>query len=248
MIVSRILKTLAGAASVPAIALVGATALATAGGVTTASAEEMSSITRGALLYDKWYKMVGGAEEPDETHPSYPTDAKKSGGSTWRCKECHGWDYKGVDGAYGGGSHRTGIKGVNGMAGADPADIIAVLQDDTHGFGDLMAEEDFTDLANFVSKGQIDTSKYINADKSLIGADAERGAEVYAGTCARCHREDGRRPKDMEKPLGGLMSNPWEVMHKIQNGHPGQNMPAFRVFGEDVAVDVMAYLLTLPKE
>jgi len=248
MIGPRFLKTPAGLATLPALTLIGATILATAGFVTPVSAEEMSSITRGALLYDKWYKMVDGAEAPDTTHESYPSDAKKTGASTWRCKECHGWDYKGVDGAYGSGSHRTGIKGVNGMAGADPADIIDILQDDTHGYGDLMEEEDFTDLANFVSKGQIDTSKYIKADKSLIGADAERGATIYNSTCARCHREDGRRPKDMEKPLGAQMGNPWEVMHKIQNGHPGQNMPAFRVFGEDVAVDVMAYLLTLPKE
>ena len=40
----------------------------------------------------------------------------RAGADTWRCKECHGWDYAGKDGAYGSGDHRTGIVGVLGTA------------------------------------------------------------------------------------------------------------------------------------
>ncbi|MFQ5438122.1 MAG: c-type cytochrome, partial [Paracoccaceae bacterium] len=211
-------------------------------------AQDMAySIARGGLLYDKWYKIVG--VEFDETHPSYPDDGKKSGADTWRCKECHGWDYKGVNGAYASGSHFTGIKGVDGMAGADPEAIIAVLKDDTHGIADMMEDEDFMDLAIFVSKGQLDTSKYIDAAaKAPIGGDIARGESVFNTVCARCHGLDGGRPKDMHKTLGKQMGNPWEVMHKIMNGHPGQRMPSLRVFGPETAVDVLTYLATLPKE
>ena len=217
-------------------------------GATVAMADEMeSTYARGGLLYDKWYKVVG-ADKPADTHPAYPSAGKKEGASTWRCKECHGWDYKGADGAYAGGSHFTGIKGIDGMAGADPAKIVAILMDDTHALAGLMEEDDFQDLAMFVSQGQIDTSQYIDGAKQPIGGDDVTGAGIFNSTCARCHREDGRRPKDMDKPLGAQMGNPWEVMHKIMNGHPGENMPAFRVFGPQVAVDVMTYMLTLPKE
>ena len=66
--------------------------------------------------------------------------------------------------------------------------------------------------------------------------------------CAGCHREDGKRPKDMDKPLGAQMGNPWEVMHKILNGQPGEGMPGLRALPMQVTSDVGAYIQTLPKE
>ena len=60
------------------------------------------AISRGGQLYDKWWEVIE-AEEPKTTHPAYPAKGEKKGSATWRCKECHGWDYKGVDGAYGKG-------------------------------------------------------------------------------------------------------------------------------------------------
>jgi hypothetical protein len=63
------------------------------------AAEHLVLITRGGLLYDKWYGALG-KEAPKKTHPAYTKAGKKKGSSTWRCKECHGWDYKGARGAY----------------------------------------------------------------------------------------------------------------------------------------------------
>ena len=103
------------------------------------TAEELSSIARGGRLYDKWFKVVK-VETPTTPHPAYPKDGKYYGkkGSDWRCKECHGWDYQGKDGAYSKGKHFSGIKGIRDMAGAEPDKIIAVLKDDTHGYTDEM--------------------------------------------------------------------------------------------------------------
>jgi len=206
------------------------------------------SIARGGLLYDKWWKVIG-ADEPKKGNAAYPADKKYAGkSSSARCKECHGWDYMGKDGAYSSGSHFSGIKGINGMKGAPTDKIIKVLKDKTHALGEL-EDEDFTDLANFVSAGQLDTDKYIDrASKKPINGNAKRGAAIYGTTCARCHGADGDKPKDMGKSLAAQMGNPWEVMHKIMNGHPGQNMPSFRVFGTQTAVDVMAHVLTLPSK
>ena len=232
------------------IALIAAGFVGSFAALAPAFAEEDSSIARGGLLYDKWYKVIG-AEKPTKNHAAYPADKKyaKKAGDNWRCKECHGWDYKGVNGAYVSGKHSTGIIGINGMKGADTAKIVSVLKDDTHGYAGKMEDEDFADLALFVSKGQLDTSKYIDgATKAIIGGDGERGAAIFNTVCARCHREDGSRPKDMGKTLAAQMGNPWEVMHKIMNGHPGESMPSMRVFGPQVAVDVMTHILTLPKE
>ena len=95
------------------------------------------AISRGGQLYDKWWAVIE-ADPPETTHPAYPAVGKRTGSSTWRCKECHGWDYKGADGAYGKGSHYTGIKGVRGVASVDPATIHDIMMDDTHRFTEEM--------------------------------------------------------------------------------------------------------------
>ena len=59
---------------------------------------EVWSVARGGQLYDKWWAVLGH-DKPKQTHPAYPAEGKQKGDSTWRCKECHGWDYRGADGA-----------------------------------------------------------------------------------------------------------------------------------------------------
>ena len=213
-------------------------------------AEEESALARGGQLYDKWY-MVIGVDAPKKSHPAYPADKKYAAKpkANWRCKECHGWDGKGVDGAYASGKHSTGIKGINGMAGADPAKIIAVLKGKTHAYAGKMEDQDFQDLALFVSKGQVDMGKFIDyASKSPKGGNADQGAAYFNTICVGCHRKDGSYPKDMEKTLGKQMGNPQEVMHKILNGQPDEKMPALRALDRQIIVDLMAHIKTLPKE
>ena len=214
-----------------------------------ASSQEMeSSLARGGRLYDKWYAVID-TDAPKGAHPSYPATGKYKGkgGADWRCKECHGWDYRGSGGAYASGKHFTGIKGVNGMAGADAAKIIAILKDDTHRYGGLMQERDFQDLANFVSSGQIDMDAFIDRAAKKPKGDAAKGAAYYNTICANCHGFDGRKPREM-KPFGAQMGNPWEVMHKIMNGQPGEDMPALRALDRQVIADIMAHQTTLPKK
>ena len=209
-----------------------------------------SLLARGGKLYDKWFKVIK-AEKPKDTHAAWPTsNTKKKGNTTWRCKSCHGWDYKGRDGAYASGSYKTGIKGINGLAGADPAKIVAIMKNQTHGLAGKMDDRDFNDLTLFVSKGQVDMDKYIDrAAKKPKNGDAARGEAYFNTLCAQCHGKDGSQPKDMKKTLGKQISgNPWEVMYKILNGQPGEQMPALRALDRQVVVDIMAHLTTLPKE
>jgi thiosulfate dehydrogenase len=71
-------------------------------------------VSRGGQLYDNWWKTTTDTLKPEGDHPLWKTQTtnKRSGYSTYRCKECHGWDYRGKDGAYGKGSHFTGFIGV----------------------------------------------------------------------------------------------------------------------------------------
>lgn len=229
------------------------TALATLGFVAAAgmaAAEpDQGSIARGGKLYDKWYAVIK-AETPTVSHPLYPAANEKYAAdpaSNWRCKECHGWDGMGAAGAYATGSHASGIKGINGMAGGDPAAIVALLKAPAHGFGDKLSEADLTDLANFVAFGQVNWGAYVDpAAKASLG-NAEAGGQVYRTACIGCHGPEGKLPADMP-PLGSLSGNPWEVMHKILNGQPGEAMPALRAIDHQVSADVTAYLATLPAQ
>jgi len=219
-------------------------------GITSSSvaAEIQSNIARGGMLYDKWYAVLEQGK-PEASHPAYPTDKKYADkpGSNWRCKECHGWDYQGKNGAYASGKHSTGIIGIQGMKGAGTGRIITILKGDVHQYADKLSDEDFHDLALFVNQGQVDMDKYIDRSGKTPKGNKARGEAYYNTICAKCHGKDGLSPKEM-KPLGAQMGNPWEVMHKILNGQPDSEMPALRAFPYEVTADIMAYMIGLPSK
>jgi thiosulfate dehydrogenase len=217
------------------------------GGAATA-AETESAIARGGRLYDKWF-AENKAAKPTADHPAYPHKGGKYGKDTsWRCKECHGWDYKGKDGGYTSGAHATGIKGIGGAAGKDPAAIVAILNDKNHGYTDAMlSAADKSDLALFVSKGQIDMAKYVDYAAKKPKGNAAKGEVYYNTLCAGCHGVDGKKVKDAPA-LGSVAGNPQEMLHKVLNGQPNESMPALRALDTQISVDIVAHLQTLPKQ
>ena len=231
---------------------------------------------RGGLLYDKWWVAIADGEEgeheheeedehestgevPDTDHPLWATQStnERSGADTWRCKECHGWDYQGADGAYGSGSHFTGFPGVFASKDAPPAEILAAMQGSTnpdHDFSTVMAEQDLIDLSLFIAQAIIDDNELINEDKSSVGDEAQ-GAIRYENVCSNCHGPTGNAINfgglDDPEFLGHLApGNPWEFVHKVRFGQPGWPMPSSisnSWTDEDVA-DVLAYAQTFSED
>src|SRR5665648_223813 len=72
-----------------------------------------SPVIEGGRMYDNWFAAFE-VSAPEGDMPLWKTQSTntRSGDTTWRCKECHGWDYLGVDGAYATGSHMTGFPGI----------------------------------------------------------------------------------------------------------------------------------------
>ncbi len=213
------------------------------------SIQNYEKLSQGGLLYDKWYSVLD--VKTDGTHPAYPAEGKKKGGSTWRCKECHGWDYKGKDGAYKKGSHYSGIKGIRRYVEMAPDKIAAVLKNDTHAYGGKLTDSAIDALSLFVSRGQVDMDKYIDPSTKKAAGDLNNGARIYTNTCAKCHGADGRAInfKTAEKPqyLGTLTNkNPWESLHKIRYGQPSSAMPALLFMSINDQVDVLSYCQSLP--
>jgi mono/diheme cytochrome c family protein len=218
-----------------------------------AAPDEAWELAQGGRLYDSWWLVVQ-RDYPETTHPAYPSDGAYPGTSSWRCVECHGWDYRGIDGAFGEGPHRTGIKGIDGKVGADPAVIVAILRDDIHGYTpELIPDEAALLLARFVSAGQHDITAVFDGPDDIVKGDPVRGRRIFQNVCATCHDYDGRAEITGEEPwlrtIGAVARrSPWQALHKIRNGQPSADMPALRAFDMQASLDVLAYARTLPVE
>ena len=209
--------------------------------------ETDSAIARGGRLYDKFF-AENKTTKPDADHAAYPNKGGKYGkDASWRCKECHGWDYQGKDGAYVKGAHATGIKGIQGFAGKDPAAITAVIKNATHGYTDKqLSAKDMSDLSLFIAKGQVDMDKYIDASTKKAKGNPAKGEAYFNTLCAGCHGTDGKKVKDAPS-IGSVADNSYEMLHKVLNGQPSEAMPALRALDPQVSVDIVSYLPQLPK-
>jgi thiosulfate dehydrogenase len=208
-------------------------------------------LAKGGLLYDNWPAELGIKIE--KTHPSYPAEGRKKGALTWRCKECHGWDYKGKAGNYSSGSHYTGITGIRSYANINPIDIVRILKDDTHAFKGLLSDDDLDALALFVSYGQIDVDLYINRKTKKTLGDPSQGGRVYLATCVKCHGNDGKEisfsHEEKSEYIGTAANgNPWEALHKIRWGHTGTPMISLVFLELKEQLDVLAFCQALPEK
>lgn len=203
-----------------------------------------ADIVNGALLYDNWPK---NAEKITEgSHPLYPATGKKQGGSSWRCKECHGWDYVGKDGRYAKGSHFTGIAGTLQSAKISPNNLYSALTTGQHNFRQYLGETDIWSLVKFIREGQV---AYNSG-----GGDTTNGRKIFAANCSVCHGADGnafdfKGGKPGVQGVGWLANdNPVESLHKYRWGHPGTDMPSMVVdagLSEKQILDLLAYAQTL---
>ncbi len=212
---------------------------------------EIYTISRGGQIYDNWMSALE-ADKPKGTHPAYPKAGTKKGASTWRCKECHGWDYMGKDGAYAKGSHYTGINGVRNWDGGDASKVAAIVRDKTHGYTKAMiSNRALRKLAKFVVEGQIDMDKVIDRKAKKAKGDVKNGARLYQTVCSICHGFDGKdinfkNPPKIEYIGTVAQKNPWETLHKVSNGQPGVAMVALNALSLQDQVDIVAYSQTLP--
>ena len=212
------------------------------GGDVTRDLAQASSI-KGGRIYDKWWAELGSLEpSADNTHPlwSLQSTNTRTGPDTWRCKECHGWDYKGVDGVYGDNtnSHYTGFIGILDAQSKDPVEVFCAIRSGTdidarHSFSDL-GYVNLLHLTKFITdttgEGLIDSNIVIDPITGDASGNNITGKDLFESTpgcsSANCHGLDGAARGDHS--VGELaVENPWEVLHKIRFGHPASNMPAY---------------------
>lgn len=216
-------------------------------------------VIRGAILYDRWYSALG-QQAPEGDMPIWGRQStnSRSGPDTWRCVECHGWDYKGSQGAYSSGSHFTGFPNISALvpnlAEQEIVDHLKGSKDPAHDFSSYMDDASLARLALFLKFGLIDDDQYIDdVSLTVIGGDMKRGKALYEQVCANCHGLDGKlivfRTEGVDEYLGSVASrDPWRFLHRTRFGVAGVDMPVGAKLGwsaED-GRDVLAYVQTLP--
>ena len=230
---------------------------------------------RGGRLYDRWWSQTG-AGEPNIDHPlwEYRPDTVSNpatGGATWRCSECHGWDYKGVEGQYGAGSHRTGFDGILHSTLSAPAMFDLLKSPPSNGGGagvlnghdyeTVLSDGAINDLVAFVLLGTLDDTDYINSGTKAFLGDAQAGQANYStgGTISQCGSCHGPQGADInfgtvQNPayLGTVATNnPWEFLHRARMGFPGTPMQGWLANGgtDQGAADIGRYAqLSFPTE
>jgi len=216
-----------------------------------------ADIVRGGLLYDKWWNVNGGTEPSTDFDPIWSTQSTntRSAGDSYRCKECHGWDYVGKDGRYSSGSHYTGFDGLWASRTKDMADLFDAIRDagGDHDLSAELSEVDALDLTKFIVDGLVNMSLYIDSNGAATG-NTTAGQTLFVANCSVCHGNDGNsidfKSSDGVQGVGWLANdNPQESMHKIRWGHPGSDpdMPSMVDAGltDENIGDILAYSQSL---
>lgn len=214
----------------------------------------------GARIYDNWILALD-LVPPEGDHPLWDRQDSNTrrGVVTWRCAECHGWDYKGVNGAYGPYSnHYTGFTGLGDAVGASQEEVLTWLDgtvNPEHNFLYYTNATALNDVAAFLRTRQIDTALLIDPDTGAAFGDRRVGRNIFVDACAACHGDDGDRINfgSAQNPLylGDMaVADPWQTLHKIRFGSAtSDRMPAYE--DEDWSLNMMgnvlAYMQTLPR-
>ena len=214
---------------------------------------------QGGRLYDNWMLALDlKAPEGDQPLWAEQSENTRSGDVTWRCKECHGWDYKGAAGAYGPASLRyTGFKGLEGIIGQSQETVVAWLDgtgNPNHDFKSITDPNAIDDLAAFLRTMQVDTALFIDYESGLALGDDANGQLLYSQGCAECHGNSGREIdfSATGRPLyvGDIAAvDPWRTLHKIRFGTATGNMPSAEQEGWSLRniADVLVYAQSLPR-
>jgi len=213
----------------------------------------------GGRVYDNWIQALD-LEPPQGNQPLWETqtDNPRSGVVTWRCVECHGWDYKGLEGSYGPSStHYTGFPSLNEMVGAGQDEVRAWLDGSNnpqHNFLFYTTRSAVDDLIAFLLTQQVDTDLLIDPSTGLSYGNLKRGRALYQGSCESCHGERGETinfgSENSPLNLGDLaVADPWQTVHVIRFGDPIGRMQASEQLGWslNMVADVLAYTQTLPR-
>jgi len=220
--------------------------------------EPIGDLTRGGRLYASWDNLAPGTL-PENAQPLWPENI---GGEfppryTWRCVNCHGWDYSGSQSrSFLAATRAMEYPNLFSMVAKPEEEILAYLDgslNPDHDFSAYLTEQDLRDLSTFLTKGLTLPELIADWETFQVWGTVEIGEQNYQQHCASCHGLEGEKLNlnTTESPvfLGDLSwSNPWRVAHQMRFGHPQSRVPPAEMLGLSFSqqIDTLAYIQTMP--
>jgi mono/diheme cytochrome c family protein len=198
----------------------------------------------GGQLYSDWPQVML-FRGPFAKHPLWTGSPSAINTETWRCVNCHGWDYRGGEGVGGDLGVIPKVPGLRHLVGADRRTVADGITKGDHGFAaNQLSADALRFLVDFLIEGQravVDLAE--KARRS--GADAGAGAARYANICRVCHGPNGARLNLGSERFPATLptlarTKPWKFLHGVRFGHAGV-MPSFVMFEEAEFLNLLTY-------
>ena len=228
-------------------------------GASTYQVEPTGDVKHGASLYYYWDTLLQ-IDLIGEINPLWKTQDfnQEVGPVTWRCSSCHGWDYRGAEGAYGPGSpHYTGFPGIlsaTSMSKTEIEDWLDGTNDQNHDFSEYLTVAAVKDLTAFLQYGIMDFRDYLQNGSLEETGRISVGEDLYKKACRDCHGSDGAKINfgTAEQPsfLGNFSDEePWHMVHLMRFGHLFLGVQTSDELGWSIQnlFDVVVYSQQLPK-
>jgi thiosulfate dehydrogenase len=213
---------------------------------------------RGGRLYAAWDNLASDGL-PEEIHLLWPENiaGEFPARITWRCVNCHGWDYLGSESK----SFLTATRAMEypnlfSMIAKSEEEILPLLNGETipnHDFSTYLNEQDLRDLSAFLSSGLTLPKLIADWETFQVQGTVEVGQQNFQEFCSFCHGLEGEKINlnTDQTPifLGDLAwSNPWRIAHIIRFGHHQTRVPPAELLGLSFSqqIDILAFTQTLP--
>ncbi|MDH5728219.1 MAG: hypothetical protein OEZ58_04470 [Gammaproteobacteria bacterium] len=231
------------------------------------------SHVRGARIYDDFTieldQVVAGPNPIVAIATSGPAGITDT--DSWRCSQCHGFDYEGGVFSFNNGATNNLLE-LQDVRGRDEEFVIGLLFNgfdmwdgaavqNVHNYSALLTPQAMVDVADFVVNEIYDTHMYIRAPSSGSLGDMAEGNAVYnslidaAGVspivrvdgsgfnCVSCHGVDGLGVAGIDL-RASAWNDPFQFLHRTNFGSP-RSLAAFPGFTVDVSVMPGLYELIL---
>ena len=215
---------------------------------------------RGGRLYVSW-DLVTNFSGIEARHPLWGNSNTPQipDRITWRCVNCHAWDYRGSEGRlpYPGMQRGQDNPSLLPLTSSPAEEILAWLDgtnNPDHNFSNYLSDQDLRDISAFISNALVNPDLIATTENNEVQGTISVGNDVYREYCQSCHGAEGEKINFGSTTVPSFMgdlawANPWRIAHEVHFGHISSSVPSASTLGISFSqqIDLLAYLQTMPR-
>ncbi len=220
------------------------------------------SHVRGARIYDDLFIELDAASPGPNPMLAIGAGATLADTDSWRCSQCHGFDYEGGVLTFNNGATNNLLE-LRDVRGRDEEFVFNMLQTgfdawdgaqvvNVHNYSALLSEQAIVDVSDFVVNEIFDTHEFVRAPASGALGDMVEGMAMYESVavdaipplarvdgsnfnCVDCHGADARSGTAAIDIAIVAWSDPFRFLHRTLFGSP-RSLATFPGFSVDPMV------------